>query len=135
MCAVDGRSARPVGLDGTIVVVLGASIGPGDTCALCRRLEQLLAGDGVRGVVCDVGAVTCPDLAAVDAVARLHLIARRLGHRLRIVHAERTLRELLVLVGLGDVVAVEETARWRELSRPDAAAGRTAGRGSCRETP
>jgi hypothetical protein len=111
MCAVDGRSARPVGLDGTIVVVLGAPVGPGDTCALCRRLELLLAGDGVRGVVCDVEALASPDLAAVDAVTRLHVIARRRGHRLRLVHAERTLQELLVLVGLGDVVAVEETAR------------------------
>jgi anti-anti-sigma regulatory factor len=111
MCAVDWRSARPVGLDGTIVVVLGAPVSPGDACALCRRLELLLAGDGVHGVVCDVGALACPDLAAVGAVARLHLVARRRGHRLRLVHAARTLEELLVLVGLGDVVAVEETAR------------------------
>lgn len=111
MCAVDGRAARPVGLDGTVVVVLVAPLGPGDTCALCRRLDLLLAGDGVHTVVCDVGAVACPDLAAVDAVARLHLVARRRGHRLRLVHAERTLRELLLLVGLDDVVAVEEPAR------------------------
>ncbi len=108
MCAVDGRSARPVGLDGTIVVVLGAPVGPGDICALCRRLDLLLACDGVRGVVCDVGAVAGPDLAAVDAVARLHLIARRRGHRLRLLHAGRGLRELLVLVGLDEAVASEE---------------------------
>jgi hypothetical protein len=54
--------------------------------------------------VCDVGAVFDPNLVTVDALARLQLTARRLGHRVRLRHASRELQELLALVGLRDVV-------------------------------
>ncbi len=46
-----------------------------------------------------------PDLALVDALARLQLAARRLGCSLRLRHPGQELCELLDLVGLADVVA------------------------------
>ncbi len=108
MCAPHGGPARPAGLDGTVVVVLSAPVCPAETGTLCRRLEALLADHGVRCIVCDVAALAHPDLAAVDALARLHLVARRRGHRLRLAHAGRGLRELLALVGLDEAVVPDE---------------------------
>jgi predicted methyltransferase MtxX (methanogen marker protein 4) len=48
-----------------------------------------------------------PDLALVDALARLQLDARRRGGRLRLRNVTDELRGLLELVGLADVLAVE----------------------------
>ncbi len=53
-----------------------------DVPLLCERLRGLYGG-GAREVVCDLAAVTRADLAAVEAVARLRLTARRAGGRLR----------------------------------------------------
>jgi anti-anti-sigma regulatory factor len=55
-------------------------------------------------VVCDVSALAGSDLATVDALAGLALVARRLGCRVRLRHASPELRELLALAGLADVV-------------------------------
>ena len=57
-------------------------------------------------IVCDVGALT-PDAAAVDALARLQLTARRLGHEILLRDASTELQELLDFVGLRDVLRVE----------------------------
>ncbi len=48
-----------------------------------------------------------PDLALVDALARLQLIARRRGWRLRARGVPDELLVLLELAGLADVLAVE----------------------------
>ena len=48
-----------------------------------------------------------PDLALVDALARLQLDARRRGGRLRLRNVTDELRGLLELVGLADVLALE----------------------------
>nr|WP_229866933.1 STAS domain-containing protein [Streptomyces gelaticus] len=81
---------------------------------LCAELEALLYDpDGsVRapdtGVDCDVGGVAQVDLALVEAIARLGLVARRAGGRkLRLRNVPPELRGLLDLVGLADVVDVE----------------------------
>lgn len=57
-----------------------------------------------RVVVCDVSALVEPDLAMVDALARLALVARRIGCRVQLRYASPQLRELLGLAGLADVV-------------------------------
>ncbi|MES9504877.1 hypothetical protein ABWJ92_00470 [Streptomyces sp. NPDC000609] len=58
-------------------------------------------------VDCDVGGVVHVDLALVEAVARLGLVARRAGgRRLRLRHVPPELQSLLDLVGLADVVDV-----------------------------
>ena len=48
-----------------------------------------------------------PDLALVEALARLQLRARRRGERLRLRNVSDELRRLLELVGLDEVLAVE----------------------------
>ena len=48
-----------------------------------------------------------PDLAIVDALARMQLGARRRGTRLKLRNVSDELRGLLELVGLADVLAVE----------------------------
>lgn len=60
-----------------------------------------------RLVICDVTALTEPDLETVDALARLELTARRQGARLLLVEACEDLCRLLAFAGLRDVVLVE----------------------------
>ncbi len=62
-------------------------------------------------IVCDVGALVNPDASTVDALARLALTARRLGCQVWLRNASSELRELLSLVGLGDVVPCYEDLR------------------------
>lgn len=64
----------------------------------------LLGGDGVEVVVGRVPGRR-PDLALVEALARLHLEARRRGCSIRVRAPSRELCELLDLVGLGGLVA------------------------------
>lgn len=49
---------------------------------------------------------TSPDLALVDALARVQLMARRRGCSIQVRPCEE-LRDLLLFVGLADVLAVE----------------------------
>jgi hypothetical protein len=55
------------------------------------------------------------DLALVDELARLHLTAVRMGCAIRLRQPCPSLRGLLELVGLGDVVVEAD----RELDQPD----------------
>lgn len=59
-------------------------------------------GDGA--VDLDVSWLVPADLGAVDALARLHVVAARCGCRLRLHGADGGLAELVELVGLGDVL-------------------------------
>ncbi|MEV0693789.1 STAS domain-containing protein [Streptomyces sp. NPDC050388] len=54
--------------------------------------------DGI--VVCDVGGLGPPGLAAVNLLARLQLLARRTGGRIRLRDPDPALCSLLDLVGL-----------------------------------
>lgn len=102
-------SAHAPGLPGvdammpTVLVVAGR-VAPGDVPRLCEELDDLLYVSGATEVVCDVTALTDPDLTAVDALARLRLTARRAGCRLRLRGPRQDLLALLRLTGLGDVV-------------------------------
>ena len=88
------------------VVVLGGRIARGDIQALCERIRALLKNSDVRLVVCDVGALVDPDAVTVDALARLQLTARRLGHRVRLRGACGDLQGLLLLMGLSEVLPI-----------------------------
>ncbi len=71
-------------------------------------------------IVCDVCALG-PDAAAVDALARLQLAARRLGLEIRLRHASKELQVLLAFVGLSDVLRVEARGQIEEREqRPSA---------------
>jgi hypothetical protein len=55
-----------------------------------------------------------PDAATVDALARLQLVARRAGRRLRLRRASEELVELITFCGLGEVLGVEPRRQTEE---------------------
>jgi anti-anti-sigma regulatory factor len=57
-------------------------------------------------LTCDVRGLKA-DAAAVDALVRLQLAARRVGAELRLCHASTELRCLLVFCGLDEVLGLE----------------------------
>lgn len=65
-------------------------------------------------VTCDVAALTHPDAGVIGALARLGLIARRLGVELRLSHVSDELAELLRLAGLDEVLGVEPRGQPEE---------------------
>lgn len=87
-----------------IVLVFGGRIARADVPRLCECVRELLERSDADLIVCDVGALVDPDAVAVDALARLQLTARRLGRRVKIRHACDKLQDLVVLMGLRDVV-------------------------------
>ncbi|WPW30942.1 STAS domain-containing protein [Streptomyces atratus] len=96
-----------------IVLVVTGRVTRAAVPGLCAELESLLydpegtVRDPGAGVDCDVGGVVQADLALVEAVARLGLVARRAGgRRLRLRNVPPELQSLLDLVGLADVVDV-----------------------------
>jgi anti-anti-sigma regulatory factor len=60
----------------------------------------------MRTIVCDLRRVAA-DCVTVDALARLHLAARRAGVDLDVRRASPELKELLVFTGLSGVLGVE----------------------------
>jgi hypothetical protein len=63
----------------------------------------------MRTIVCDLRGVAA-DCVTVDALARIHLAARRAGVELDVLHASEELKELLVFAGLDGVLGgLDET--------------------------
>ena len=81
-------------------LTLHASIAGGDVDVLCRRARDLVRSRANDHLECDVAAVRRPDLAVVDALARVDLTVKRLGSRIRLRGASVDLLELLALCGL-----------------------------------
>jgi STAS domain-containing protein len=77
----------------------------GDVTAACERLHAL-AGPGDLGeITCDVSALAA-EVAAVEALARLALVARRLGCPLKVRRASPELRDLVEFCGLSAALGV-----------------------------
>jgi ABC-type transporter Mla MlaB component len=97
-----GSAGLPhVNADEPAVLVLAGPVTREEVAGLCERVRTLLlAGGGSRVVVCDVGGLGPPGLAAVDLLARLELAARRAGGRIRLRDPDPALPALLDLVGL-----------------------------------
>jgi STAS domain len=72
-----------------------------------------MAAVPAKPIVCNVG-VLAPDVTTVDALARLRLTARRLGRELRLHGATQELEELLVFLGLDDVLRLEPRGQPEE---------------------
>jgi ABC-type transporter Mla MlaB component len=95
-------------------LVITGRVTRADAPGLCAELEAMLHGRRGAGpppsvVHCDVGGVVRPDLALVEAIARLGLVVRRAGGtELRLRDVPPELRALLDLVGLADVVGLGE---------------------------
>jgi ABC-type transporter Mla MlaB component len=76
--------------------------------AACNEARMRLDECTDEVVPCDVRSVTRPDAAAIDALARLQLIARRRGRRIGLRNASPELQELLAAVGLSEVLPCAE---------------------------
>ena len=76
---------------------------PPDLPGLCDRVRGLLALNDAAVAWCDVRDVGA-DAVTVDALARLQLAARRHGCQVRLRGASDALRDLVALMGLGDVL-------------------------------
>ncbi len=74
---------------------------------VCDRVRSVLESCDEDVVWCDVGAIDHPDAAVVDMLARVQLLSKRLGRRVRFVEASPELRDLVALMGLASVLAVE----------------------------
>jgi len=88
-----------------IVFAVTGPIVRSDIPALCARAVAALADiEPGRSVVCDVAMLGTPDSVTLDALARLQLTARRMGHEVHLRNASRALRGLVVRAGLCDVI-------------------------------
>ncbi|HEX6945624.1 MAG TPA: STAS domain-containing protein [Casimicrobiaceae bacterium] len=72
---------------------------PGLYARVCAALAELPPGD----VHCGVAGLSA-DAVAVEALARLQLAARCNGQRVVLVGASAALREVVELIGLGEVL-------------------------------
>ncbi len=88
----------------------------------CDVLRALLdgGGGGCRVVVCDVAGLGPPGLAAVNLLARLQLLARRTGGRIRLRDPDPALCVLLDLVGLSFEVEGQPEQREEPLGVEEA---------------
>jgi ABC-type transporter Mla MlaB component len=79
---------------------------PADVIGLWDGIRSRLSPRAGAPVVvtCDVAALSHPDAASVEALARLQLLARRSGCRVRLRDACVELRDLLELMGLSEVL-------------------------------
>ncbi|MEU3525317.1 STAS domain-containing protein [Streptomyces sp. NPDC038707] len=82
------------------VLVLTGPVRADEAAGWCAAVREALAGGAGGVVVCDVGGLGPPGLAAVDLLARLELTARRAGGRIRLRDAGPALVGLLDLLGL-----------------------------------
>src|SRR4051812_26268318 len=85
-----------------------------DVKAACERLHALAGGGDLDAISCDVGGLAA-EAAAVDALARLALVARRLGCPLKVRRASPELRDLVEFCGLSDALGVGRDGREAEV--------------------
>src|SRR5262245_22355248 len=75
-----------------IVVLEAHRAAPADDRTACRPLQ------------CDVSAIIAADASTLDAIARLQLIARRLGTSIELTNAAQAVIDVLDLAGLAGVI-------------------------------
>ncbi|HYI46638.1 MAG TPA: STAS domain-containing protein [Actinomycetota bacterium] len=92
----------------TTILVFNGRIEHEEIPLICEWAGPLLAGGDAGLVVCDVRDVIDPDVVTLDALARLQLTAKRMGHKVVIRHASHQLNDLLDFTGLRDVVSAED---------------------------
>ena len=82
---------------------------------LCACARDLLEGCDAQVVVLDLGNVAAPDADTVDTLARLQLTIGRMGKRVRYRNACDEVRELMVLMGLSDILWLESPSRFEPI--------------------
>jgi ABC-type transporter Mla MlaB component len=102
-----GLSSRTTGrgkdIRGLADLIFGGPIARDEIQDVCERARALLEGREADPVVCEVGALD-PDAVAIDVLARVQLVARRQGRRIELEGVSAELRQLLVFVGLVEVL-------------------------------
>jgi len=89
----------------TLVFVVGGRIVPADVPGLCRRADAVFAAGDPGPLICDVTGLVDVDAVAVDALARLQLVARRRRCAINLLGVSRWLADLMTLMGLCDVLS------------------------------
>jgi ABC-type transporter Mla MlaB component len=87
----------------TVAFAIRGPIERTDLPGLCERVCSLLEVSGADVAVCDVHGVE-PDAVTADALARLQLAAGRRGCQVRLRNASTDLLDLLLFMGLRDVL-------------------------------
>jgi hypothetical protein len=87
----------------TVAFAIRGPIERADLPGLCERVCSLLDLSGADFAVCDVHGVE-PDAVTADALARLQLAAGRRGCQVRLRTASTDLLDLLLFMGLRDVL-------------------------------
>lgn len=112
--SVHRQPAEPQPRPAVVFVVVGPLVAA-DVPHLCDEAHALLHRVAIgTPVECDVGAIGTPDTVTVDALARLQLTARRLGHRVALRGASPELRAVLRRAGLCDAVPIAPTRSQRD---------------------
>jgi anti-anti-sigma regulatory factor len=86
------------------VFVVGPSARRTDVPVLSEHLAAIVRDSPADVVICDVREITSPDAGTIDVLARLQLMARRLGCGIRLYGAQPRLRDLLLLTGLSEAL-------------------------------
>ena len=100
------QALRPAHDPFTIELTIAGRVDRSDAARLGREVRSLLDEERVTRIICDLGSVSQSDVAVVDALCRMRLAARRRGCQLSLRNASGSLHELLVLIGLTDVMPV-----------------------------
>lgn len=95
---------RAAGAPGSVFLRLAGHVERADVDTLGRRAAEILAVRQGATVICDVGALRQPDAAAVEAICRIRLAARRARCDLVVQGASARLFELFELMGLCDAL-------------------------------
>ncbi|AQU66861.1 STAS domain-containing protein [Streptomyces niveus] len=103
----------------TILLAVRGPITAADVPQLCDQLAARLRESDATDAVCDVGALGRPTAVTVNALARLQLVARRRGCRIRLSGAGPELLLLLELVGLTEVFRADEPGGGPVETGPD----------------
>lgn len=104
---MDAAGSGPHPPPRVLLVPVRASGGAQAALRLCGSLRDRLLASDADVAVLDVAALTAPDAATVDALARVLLTARRLGRDVRLRHPSPRLVELLELFGLDEELPPE----------------------------
>ena len=87
----------------TIILAVD-SLDPDEVPDLIERLGPGIVRGDPRVILCDLARLADPDMATVDALARLALRARRMGCAVNLRDPSTELLELVGLAGLGEVL-------------------------------
>lgn len=94
----------PAGPVSVVLPLVGAVDGE-LTTALCTTVRAVLEARGAQVVTCDAAGAAA-DLRLVDALARMHVTARRLGCGIRVRGAAPSVALIVELAGLAGVLEV-----------------------------